>query len=428
MLSKLLLLALISSGGSGFSPPIRSVFASSPLSPLSPLSPPLSAVSSENLALFSPEGQKLVSTLEKDAAQAHVFSNWPPKGTDDASKIELVDQLLSLSKAYPTGLPSYLSKAKTLLAESKAGSNPFRTYSPSIPLGKSVTHDSEDFAYYEDVGVGKLQNAAFVIVAGGLGERLGYSSIKLSLASNLCDEKCYLQVYCEYVLACQAKCAKEGCAVDGLPVVIMTSEDTDELTRKLLADNDNFGLRSSQINIVKQGKVPALRDGDAGIALKGDGGSRWEVVTKPAGHGVVHQLLLSSGIVDEWENRGAVEYVCFLQDTNPLVVNGLLVALGLSIEESFMMNSICVPRIPGEAAGAITKLTHDNDVEKDLVINVEYNVLDPLLRSGGGGGGETSLERMVTAPIPEIATTLCLNSNHTRRRCVGRIGELLTSS
>jgi len=34
-----------------------------------------------------------------------------------------------------------------------------------------------------------------------------------------------------------------GCSVDGLPVVIMTSMDTDSLTRKLLDDNDYFGLR-----------------------------------------------------------------------------------------------------------------------------------------------------------------------------------------
>jgi hypothetical protein len=30
---------------------------------------------------------------------------------------------------------------------------------------------------------------------GGLGERLGYSGIKLSLETNLCTNKCYLEVY-----------------------------------------------------------------------------------------------------------------------------------------------------------------------------------------------------------------------------------------
>ena len=51
------------------------------------------------------------------------------------------------------------------------------------------------------------------------------------------------------------------------------------------------------------------------------------------------------------------------------------------------MNSVCVPRRGGEAAGAITKLAStDGDSSKDLVINVEYNQLEPLLLAATGQG------------------------------------------
>ncbi len=46
------------------------------------------------------------------------------------------------------------------------------------------------------------------------------------------------------------------------------------------------------------------------------------------------------------------------------------------------MNSLCVPRRAGEAAGAITKLTHVDG--RTITINVEYNQLDPLLRATPG--------------------------------------------
>ncbi len=40
-----------------------------------------------------------------------------------------------------------------------------------------------------------------------------------------------------------------------IPLAIMTSDDTDALTRKLLQDNNNFGMAADQLIIFKQGKV-----------------------------------------------------------------------------------------------------------------------------------------------------------------------------
>ena len=65
------------------------------------------------------------------------------------------------------------------------------------------------------------------------------------------------------------------------------------------------------------------------------------------------------------------------------MINGLLPALGVGEERGFDMTSICVPRMPGEAAGAIVDLKNGEDPEKSIVINVEYNQLDPLLNAQG---------------------------------------------
>jgi len=37
------------------------------------------------------------------------------------------------------------------------------------------------------------------------------------------------------------------------------------------------------------------------------------------------------------------------------------------------MNTVCVPRMPGESMGAICKLVDEKDPSKEIVINVEYN-------------------------------------------------------
>ncbi len=46
-------------------------------------------------------------------------------------------------------------------------------------------------------GVEAAGEAAFVLVAGGLGERLGYSGIKLALPSDSARGACFLQVFCK---------------------------------------------------------------------------------------------------------------------------------------------------------------------------------------------------------------------------------------
>jgi len=70
------------------------------------------------------------------------------------------------------------------------------------------------------------------------------------------------------------------------------------------------------------------------------------------------------------------------------------------------MNSICIPRLAGEAAGAITSLEHKSDPEKSLVINVEYNQLDPLLSTQGDMLGDVAVSATGYSPYPGNANNL----------------------
>ena len=79
-------------------------------------------------------------------------------------------------------------------------------------------------------------------------------------------------------------------------------------------------------------------------------------------------------------------YVAFFQDTNVLAFKALPAALGVSERLGFAMNSLTVPRSPGEAAGAICKLVPTAPGLRPLVINVEYNQLDALLQTSASGG------------------------------------------
>jgi len=377
---------------------------------------PADVVSKENLALLSERGRlSLLRFIQNDnelfqQANLHVYSGWPEAGIEDEGKVRLTEQMADLDSTYPGGLAAYITKARQLLKESSEGINPFDEYTASIPKGESLTYEPEErtdpsgmsFSEAEEVGLTGIADVAFVLVAGGLGERLGFSGIKLALETNLLTDACYLKLYCNFIQAfhrmAQIKIHHE---TPHMPLVIMTSGDTDALTRTLLAENDNFGMAPGQISIICQDKVPALKDINAGLSMVG----RWEIETKPHGHGDVHHLLFKHGLVDKWLAEGR-KHVIFLQDTNALVINAILPALGVAIAKKFHMNSICIPRLAGEAAGAIARLEHKTNPSKSLTINVEYNQLDPLLKSNPPYLGDVADPATGLSPYPGNANNL----------------------
>nr|GEU63393.1 UDP-sugar pyrophosphorylase [Tanacetum cinerariifolium] len=287
------------------------------------------------------------------------------------------------------GLTSYVKTAKELLADSKAGRNPFDGFTPSVPSGEVLTFGDDNFIQYEETGVKEVQNAAFVLVAGGLGERLGYNGIKVALPMETTTGTCFLEHYIESILSLsEASCKHaEGEVRRDVPLVIMTSDDTHERMLQLLESNNYFGMKPTQVKLLKQEKVACLADNDARLALDPD--NKYRIQTKPHGHGDVHALLYSSGLLKEWQDAG-LRWVFFFQDTNGLLFKAFPAALGVSASKEYHVNSLAVPRKAKEAIGGITKLTHTDG--REMVINVEYNQLDPLLRATGHPDGDVNCE------------------------------------
>ncbi|KAM0022865.1 putative nucleotidyltransferase [Helianthus debilis subsp. tardiflorus] len=342
----------------------------------------------KNLSILSPQQIELGKML-LELGQGHLFEHWPDPGLDDDDKKALLDQVSVLNSSYPGGLSSYIKTAKELLADSKAGKNPFDGFTPSVPSGEILTFGDDNFIQYEEMGVKQAQNAAFVLVAGGLGERLGYNGIKVALPMETTTGTCFLQHYIESILSLSEASFKQApgeCRKDA-PLVIMTSDDTHERTLQLLEAHSYFGMKPTQVKLLKQEKVACLADNDARLAL--DPNNKYRIQTKPHGHGDVHALLYSSGLLKEWKDTG-LRWVVFFQDTNGLLFKAIPAALGVSATKEYHVNSLAVPRKAKEAIGGITKLTHTDG--REMVINVEYNQLDPLLRATGHPDGDVNCE------------------------------------
>jgi len=308
--------------------------------------------------------------------------------TSASNKEALVTQLAEVDAVIAGGLAGYVERSRTLIKGSMEGANPFEGYVPSLAPGEDLSDTrgpgSESWTAFEKTGLDHLHEACFCLVAGGLGERLGYPGIKVGIPAELTTEMCFLELYIQYILAFQVHARQvTGDQQLMLPFAIMTSGDTHRATLDLLEANSYFGMVPDQVRVVMQEKVPALASPSGRFAVDPETGL---VLTKPHGHGDVHTVLHSQGLPAKWlgEQR---EWLLIFQDTNPLCLRSFCAALGVSVHNKFAMSTICVPRVPGEAIGAVMRLVcASEDEARSVTVAVEYNQLDALLKETPLGG------------------------------------------
>lgn len=315
-----------------------------------------------------PAEQALIEELLANG-QEHLFADWDAPGVNDDAKAAFLKTLAHINGSYPGGLVGYISNARKLLAEAKTGANPFEGFTPEPPDMVDLTALDAAYDHYEALGKAHFGKTAIVLVAGGLGERLGYSGIKIDIPVEVTETTPYLAHHAASLKAMETRME----APRPVPFIIMVSEDTAAKTRASLEANNWFGLKKEQVHILKQELVPAIADNDGRLALK----EKYQLILKPHGHGDIHMLMHTSGLAAKLASDG-IEHLFFMQDTNGQVFNALPAALGVSLEKDFDFNSIAVNRIPGEACGGLAKLVGTN---QELTLNVEYNQLDPLLRA-----------------------------------------------
>jgi UDP-sugar pyrophosphorylase len=331
---------------------------------------------------LSPEERAQIRALLA-LGQEGLFAGWAPPGEHTAQKKAMLATLARVDGAYPGGLAVYLERARALLAASRAGANPFEGLRPERPETIDLSALDETWRAYEQVGLAAAGGLGVVLVAGGLGERLGYPGIKLDIPVEVTTGASYLETYAGWVRALGERSGRP------VPLVIMTSGQTHEGTLSSLEGAGWFDMRD-RITVLRQELVPALADDRARIATDGAYG----VQLKPHGHGDVHMLLHTSGAARRLADAG-VTHLLFIQDTNAQVLNSGLAALGVSLERGLAFNTIAVPRRPGEAVGAITRLV---GAAGALTLNVEYNQLDALLRAAGLPGDEADASGLSTFP------------------------------
>jgi UDP-sugar pyrophosphorylase len=398
------------------------------------------------MSLIPDSLKALRDVLSNELDQQHLF---PASDRDSATQLVRLQELAAFESSYPGGIVAYLKNAKRLLAEAKAAESlEFSSVEqpPIVIHAPSLLTRSEELCELEAASGEVMRHSVFVLVAGGLGERLGFSGIKTSLPVDTASGVSFLEHFITNFVPSITGEVGEG-ALRCPRLVIMTSDDTHARTiahlNDLLSPSVSGGAPSSHHNnhrvatslgglkvgvdivLVKQNTVPCLADNEGRIAVDPVSG---HILRKPHGHGDVHMLLHTATVksaddseteggstllVDLWKRAG-VQYVCFVQDTNATSTWTLPVSLALCNKHQLDMAFTCVPRIPKEAVGLLchvqpaAPLDANKTPAPPRTVNVEYNKFDPIFRALYGSGDVASTDPTIApySPFPGSIITL----------------------
>ncbi len=148
-----------------------------------------------------------------------------------------------------------------------------------------------------------------VLVAGGMGTRLGFEQPKGMFPIGPVSGNTLFQVLIERIVALGRRYGAR------IPLYLMTSDVTHNATVQFLREHDAFGLNPDDLIVFRQGTLPVIDATTKKLLLASPG----ELATCPDGHGGFLDAARKAGCFDDMARRG-IEVLFYGQMDNPLLL------------------------------------------------------------------------------------------------------------
>lgn len=186
---------------------------------------------------------------------------------------------------------------------------------------------------------------ASLLVAGGLGTRLGWPGPKGTFPIGPVSDRSLFQIFAETHVALGRR---YGAAI---PWAIQTSGANHQDTIEFFEKSDWFGVSPSNLVFFQQGTLPAFHP-DGRIVLDRTG----RIVAQPDGHGGVYLALERRGI-NAWLSERGISDVFYFQVDNPLCTLCDPAFVGLHLECQSQMSTRAVRKEePSERVGVLARV------------------------------------------------------------------------
>jgi len=283
----------------------------------------------------------------RPAGQEHLLAFWHRLNADQqrqlAQQIDEVDFDLfrDLQTEFRRG-GSGENAAKSYWAELASRAVP----PPAMRLDGSGVRFSPDAARAVCAELLRAGQVGMILVAGGLGTRLGFDQPKGLFPLGPLSNRTLFQIILDQLLAATRRYGVRT------PLYVMTSPATDEITRQCLAENRWFGLGPEVCRIFCQGRMWAVDDRFERILLE----SPSSLFLGPDGHGGMLAALAKSGCLADAQQRG-VRHFFYGQIDNPLLQVCDELFLGSHVlSRSEMTTQVVRKRDPLERVGNVVSI------------------------------------------------------------------------
>lgn len=270
--------------------------------------------------------------------QQHLLQFWDQLSSSErgvlAEQIERVDfAALRQMVAQDHGAPDWRS-----LAERAQGPRAVRL------AGKNEF--SADAALLRGETALRAGEVAMILVAGGQGTRLGFPNPKGLFPLGPVSGRTLFQILVDRLLAIGHRYGRS------IPLHIMTSVATHEVTVDYFERNRRLGLAAADLRYFCQGMLPAVDKGTGRVLLESPG----SLALSPDGHGGMLAALAAAGYLDDLRRRG-IRWVFYGQVDNPLLQVCDPTLLGYHIlADSEMTTQVVEKRFPLERVGNVVEV------------------------------------------------------------------------
>lgn len=275
--------------------------------------------------------------------QQHLLAHW--SALTPAEQTRLARQIAEIDEA------AYRQLSSASLAEGDEQATQSALAERALPPAAFRLDDS-GVAFTRDAAQGAGEGAlragkvGMMLVAGGLGTRLGFDQPKGMFELGPISKRTLFEMFCQQLLAIRKRYRA------AIPLYVMTSPFTDTQTAQFLAEHEYFGLPAADVKLFCQSTFWAMHAQTKRILLE----SKGSLFLGPDGHGGMLAAFAKSGCLTDAEQRG-IEHIFYGQIDNPLLPVCDPVMIGSHLLAGSEMTTLVVPkRDPLERVGNVVEV------------------------------------------------------------------------
>lgn len=250
----------------------------------------------------------LLSKLDP-VGQQHLLAHWDSLDPADRSRLTQQindidwDEYSRLHKLH-AGSGDDAEAVKQHWREAAAKSVP----PTAVRLGHEPKGFTREQARQEGEAALRAGKVGMILVAGGLGTRLGFDLPKGMFPLGPVSNRTLFQILIDQLRAVSQRYGVR------IPLYVMTSPATHDVTETFLAENDRFGLLVEDLRLFRQGTMYAVDEKSFDVLLSAPG----EIFTGPDGHGGMLAALVKHGVLKDARSLGIQQFF-YGQIDNPLL-------------------------------------------------------------------------------------------------------------